>query len=105
MPVLVDTGPLVAVASPDDRYHELCVRTLESLPAPLLTCWPVIAEAAWLLRDHPRGFQRILESFREGFLAILPTAGSEAAAIAEIIKRYASVRGQFCRCDARVSRE
>ncbi len=95
MQVLADTGPLVAVVSPDDQYHELCVRTLESLPAPLLTCWPVIAEAAWLLRDYPRGFERILESFREGFLEILPVTGSEAPAVAEIMSRYASLRSQF----------
>jgi uncharacterized protein len=55
----------------------------------------MIAEAAWLLRDHPRGFQRILKSFHEGFLAILPADGSEAPAIAEIMKRYASLRPQF----------
>jgi predicted nucleic acid-binding protein len=95
MQVLADTGPLVAVVSPDDQYHELCVKTLESLPAPLLTCWPVIAEAAWLLRDYPRGFERILESFHEGFLEILPVSGSEARAVAEIMRRYASLRSQF----------
>ena len=95
MQVLVDTGPLVAVVSPDDQYHELCVRTLESLPAPLLTCWPVITEAAWLLRAHPQGLERILESFHEGFLEILPVAGSEGPAVAEIMRRYASLRSQF----------
>jgi hypothetical protein len=95
MYVLADTGPLVAVVSPDDRYHELCVKTLENLPAPLLTCWPVIAEAAWLLRDYPRGFEKILESFHEGFLEILPATGSEAGAVAKIMRQYASLRSQF----------
>jgi predicted nucleic acid-binding protein len=31
MQVLIDTGPLVAIVSPDDQYHSLCVKTLASL--------------------------------------------------------------------------
>ena len=95
MQILVDAGPLVAIVSPDDQYHEVCVKTLASLPGPLLTCWPVITEAAWLLREYPRGFERLLESFHEGFLEILPVTGGEARLVAEVMKRYASLRAQF----------
>jgi uncharacterized protein len=95
MQILVDTGPLVAIVSPDDQYHEACVKTLAGLPGPLLTCWPVITEAAWLLREYPRGFERLLESFHEGFLEILPVTGGEAGLVKEVMKRYASLRAQF----------
>ncbi len=93
--VLADTGPLVAILSPDDHYHELCVRTLKELPGPLVTCWPVITEAVWLLRKFPRAIKKLLGSINEGFLEIPPVAGAEAEQVAEIMHRYESLRPQF----------
>lgn len=93
--VLVDTGPLVAILSRQDTYHEQCVEALRELPAPLLSCWPVITEAAWLLRSSPRAVQQLLSSMRGGFLELLPLAGAEAKAIAAMMKKYESVRPQL----------
>jgi uncharacterized protein len=95
MRVLADTGPLVAIVSPDDQYHQLCVTTLETLPGPILTCWPVITEAAWLLREFPIGFERLLRSVNEGFLEILPVAGEESESVVQVMKKYASLQPQF----------
>jgi uncharacterized protein len=93
--VLADTGPLVAILSPDDHYHELCVRTLKELPGPLVICWPVITEAVWLLRKFPGAIKKLLGSINEGFLEIPPVAGAEAEQVAEIMHRYESLRPQF----------
>jgi len=93
--VLVDTGPLVAILSRNDRYHEVCVNSLRDMPGPLLTCWPVITEAAWLLRGSPRAVQRLLGSIDGGFLELLPLAGSEAEPIAAVMKRYEDIHPQL----------
>jgi uncharacterized protein len=93
--VLVDTGPLIAILSPLDHYHEVCVRALASLKGPLLTCWPVITEAAWLLRDHARAFENLLGNTNGGFLEVLPITGKDSGQIVDILKRYASLRPQF----------
>jgi predicted nucleic acid-binding protein len=93
--VLADTGPLVAILSQNDQYHELCVKTLEDLPGPLLTCWPVITEAAWLLREYPLAIEKLLRSITDGFLEILPVRGTEAKGITDVMKRYASLGPQF----------
>lgn len=93
--VLVDTGPLVAILSRDDEHHELCVQALREMPGPLFSCWPVITEAAWLLRNSSRAVQQLLQSLDGGFLEILPLAGSEGAAITAVMERYEDIRPQF----------
>ena len=66
--VLLDTGPLVAILSERDEHHDECVEQLRQLTPPLLTCWPVITEAAWLLRLDVTAVQRMLAGFDVGLL-------------------------------------
>jgi predicted nucleic acid-binding protein len=92
---LVDTGPLVAILSREDAYHQACVDALRGIAAPLFSCWPVITEAAWLLRHSRRAIQQLLSSMDMGFLELLPLAGYEAKAIASLMKKYESIRPQL----------
>lgn len=93
--ILVDTGPLVAILSPKDQYHTVCVNALRDMPGPLLSCWPVITEAAWLLRKFPQTVQQLLRSIDGRFLELLPLAGGEAEAIAALMKRYEDMHPQL----------
>ena len=93
--VLVDTGPLVAIMSRTDEHHEACVETLEDLPGPLFSCWPVITEAAWLLRLHAGAVQQLLDSISAGFLELLPIQSTEAAGIGEVMEKYKTMRPQL----------
>lgn len=93
--ILVDTGPLVAILSSKDEYHDACVNALRDMPGPLLSCWPVITEAVWLLRKSPRAVQRLLQSIDGRFLELLPLAGEEANHIAELMKRYEDIHPQL----------
>jgi len=93
--VLVDTGPLVAILSREDQYHDVCVKALREMPGPLLSCWPVITEAAWLLRGSPRAVLQLLRSIDGGFLELLPVAGAEAETIAALMRRYEDIRPQL----------
>ena len=47
---VADTGPLAAVIRKREKVHRKCVTALKTIRPPLLTCWPVLTEAAWLLR-------------------------------------------------------
>jgi len=93
--VLVDTGPLVAIISRRDQYHRVCVEALRGLPGPLFTCWPVITEAAWLLRRDSNAVQSLLNSIDTGFLEMLPLSTSDAKPIAAVMKRYRNIRIQL----------
>jgi len=93
--VLMDAGPLVAILSERDERHRLCLRTLESLPASPLSCWPVITEAAWLLRAFPGAVSLLLRRVSEGIPAMLPLSSVEARPIADLLKKYESMRPQL----------
>ena len=91
----MDTGPLVAILSRDDEYHDSCVNALHEMAGPLLSCWPVITEAAWLLRRSPRVVRQLLENIDGGFLELLPLAGAEGASIATLMRKYEDIRPQL----------
>jgi hypothetical protein len=93
--VLVDTGPLVAIMLRADEHHKICVETLHDLPGPLFSCWPVITEAAWLLRGHQGVVQHLLDSIAEGFLEILPIQSAEVSEIGKVMEKYRSIRPQL----------
>lgn len=50
--ILVDTGPLVAVADADDSNHPSCVQFFERARRPLLVAASVIPEVCYLLARH-----------------------------------------------------
>ena len=93
--VLIDTGPLVAILSKRDQYHEECVQALKELEAPLLTCWPVLTEALWLLRKHTGTAEQSLGKFDPVGLALLPMDEASLPWIARFMRRYESVRPQL----------
>lgn len=46
---LTDTGPLVALVNKGDAGHSVCRNTLPNLSGPLVTTWPCVTEAMYLL--------------------------------------------------------
>jgi uncharacterized protein len=93
--VLADTGPIVAILSRRDQYHRTCVEVLRGLPGPLFTCWPVITEAAWLLRRDSNAVHQLLHSLDTGFLELLPLTTADAKPIAAILKKYRDIQIQL----------
>ncbi|HKI19355.1 MAG TPA: PIN domain-containing protein [Isosphaeraceae bacterium] len=88
--VLIDTGPMVALFSEDDQHHERCSEALTALTPPLLTCWPVVTEAAWLLRKQPTDLHNLFKGFAGGLFALLTLNADDLPAVADLMKRYES---------------
>jgi predicted nucleic acid-binding protein len=86
--VLVDTGPLVGILDQSEEHHEICVEHLRLITGPLLTCWPVITAAAWLLRALPGAIARLLSSFGGQPLTLLSLDETDLAGISAIFAKY-----------------
>jgi predicted nucleic acid-binding protein len=86
---------MVALYHDQDPHHKRCRAALASLGPPLLTCYPVLTEAAWLLHKRPDGFRAIIEGFGTGLFALLPLTGDDLPAIAAVMRRYEDAGIQF----------
>ncbi|MCE9547563.1 MAG: PIN domain-containing protein [Planctomycetia bacterium] len=86
--VLVDTGPLVAILHRNDAHHAACVEALKSIAPPLLTCWPVLTEAAWLLRDSSKATEQLLSGAASGLLRLLPLEEDALPALSGLMRKY-----------------
>ncbi len=54
--VIVDSGPLISLFDKSDKYHKRAKSKISKLRSEnsgeLLTVWPVITEAAYILKEH-----------------------------------------------------
>lgn len=86
--LLVDTGPLVALADRRDRHHASCVEKLKAYPGRLLTTWAVLTEFSHLAP----GVASTLPLYRwieQGGLEVLTLGKEELVEAIDWIGRYA----------------
>lgn len=93
--VLVDTGPLVALLRPADANYEICAAQARLLRYPLLTSWPVLTEAAWLLRDVPSGISRLLLEIKQGLVQPLDLDSAAPEWLAIFLEKYRDLGAQL----------
>ena len=82
---IADTGFLVAFLRSRDLHHEWARRIAEQVTEPLLTCEPVLAEAAF----HLRSVALVLELISEEFIALSFDCSDHLPHLADLAKRYA----------------
>lgn len=90
-PVLVDAGFIVARMDRRQALHAKCLKALDGIEGPLITCEAVIAEACHLLRHFPGPREAVLENVARGNFQIPFALSNRAAAIALLLKKYADV--------------
>jgi uncharacterized protein len=90
--VLIDTGPIVALLSERDQYHSACAAAAKLLRGPLLTCWPVITESAFLLQKNPEILSKLFEVLRTSKIKILALDHSDITNISDIFRQYKDQR-------------
>jgi uncharacterized protein len=87
--VIVDTGPLVALLSKTDDHHAWVVDRLQELQPPFLTCEPVLAEVAHLVRKVRHGVDRFVDLLMSDLLRIELDLMAERGAVGRLLRKYA----------------
>lgn len=100
-PVIMDAGPLVAWFCVKDSHHEWAVRTFERLPAGVIVCEAVLAEACHLISKDGVPPATVLKLIEQNDL-VLATLAGEVAAVRALMERYADTPMDFA--DACVTR-
>ena len=90
-PVIIDTGPLVALLNRREESHARVRAVLEQLPTALLTCEPVLAEAMYLLRSVSGGSNGVLSLVKSGLLRVPMAIEANALELERLMIRYSNV--------------
>lgn len=95
--VLVDTGPLYAMADRDDDWHGRVVGFVERSSDELIVPVTVLPEAAYLLAAHlgPEAEQRLVRSVVNGEMAVEDLTIQDLRRTLELLQRYAEARIGF----------
>jgi predicted nucleic acid-binding protein len=88
-PVLLDTGPIVAMLDRSERRHKECAELATQLESPLITCEAVIAEACYLLRGIQGASAAVLENVERGVFLVPYHISGRAGKVARLMKKYA----------------
>jgi len=86
--VLIDAGPLVALIDRSDDWYERCRDAFETLEAPLLTVWPVVAEASHLLRSSIFAQSSLLKLVETGTVNLAPLDRDDVPRIRQLMAKY-----------------
>lgn len=86
--ILVDAGPLVALADRTDSHHAACVTALERMRGPLATVWPALTEAIYLVQRWPRAQSEILSLVETGALRVLSVGREDMPRVRALMEKY-----------------
>lgn len=86
--ILVDAGPLVALINARDRQHAICKAAFVRLRGPLVTVWPALTEAMYLLNFSWKAQAALWELVETEALGLLPLDRTDASRMRELMEKY-----------------
>lgn len=86
--VLVDAGPLVALLDQSDKHHEPVVGVLRQVRDPLLTVWPPIVEAMYLLGYSWQAQKALWEILEANTVRLLALDEGDVPRMKELMEKY-----------------
>jgi len=86
--VLLDTGPLVAFLAAGLRHHAWVCEQWKRLHPPLLTCEPVLTEAAFLLKREGGAMDPLFELLERSVLRVGLEVEDQVTDLRALMSRY-----------------
>ncbi|MBL9139037.1 MAG: type II toxin-antitoxin system VapC family toxin [Verrucomicrobiales bacterium] len=86
--VLLDTGPLVAFLVSDSDHHDWVCAQWKRLSPPMLTCEPVLTEAAFLMKREGCEADPLFMLLERGVLRVGLEVEDQLADLRVLMRRY-----------------
>lgn len=88
---LIDAGPLIALFSKNDRYHDKVLSYLKEYRGRLVTTWPVITETCHLLDFEVKAQLAFLRWLQRGAVTIYDISFAEIDSLITLTEKYHDV--------------
>jgi uncharacterized protein len=94
MAIIVDTGPLYALADVDDQYHDKVESYISSIDEPLVVPSPVVPEVCYLLLEYlgTEAEMQFLRSLANQELLVEHFTAKDVGRSLEILEQYRDAR-------------
>lgn len=86
--VLVDAGPLVALLDRSDDRHEEVTEALKKIHDPLVSVWPAIVEAMYLLSFSWRAQKALWELIETDTVSLLQLDEADIGPMKSLMEKY-----------------
>jgi len=86
--VLVDAGPLVALLDRSDQHHRACVEASRKLHGPLVSVWPAITEAMYLLAMSVEAQDALWEMLQTRAVVLASLDLADVPRMRELMRKY-----------------
>jgi predicted nucleic acid-binding protein len=86
--VLIDAGPLVALLDRSDGHHDEIVEVTKSIQDPLVSVWPVLVEAMYLLSFSWKAQKALWEILETGTVRLLDLGDDDIPPMKSLMEKY-----------------
>ncbi len=86
--VLVDAGPLVALFDRSEPLHQKCSDVLAGIRSPLVTTWPALTEAFYLLKGWDVGQHELWDFIAAGGVHVAEINEELHPRLRDLMKKY-----------------
>jgi len=86
--VLVDAGPLVALLDRSDQHHRACVEASRSIRRPLVSVWPAITEAMYLLAVSAEAQEALWDMLTTRTVVLAGLDLADVPRMRELMRKY-----------------
>ncbi|MEX0843911.1 MAG: PIN domain-containing protein [Balneolaceae bacterium] len=93
--VLIDAGPVIALFDGDDQHHERVLSLMKDFEGRLISTWPVLTEASYMLDFNKQVQLDFLSWVSEGGIELVNLDQWQLVKVREVMDKYADLPADF----------